>query len=186
MTKRNKLAFEGVVIINMALDGWHIYHRIDMAANKQEIPKRGGIGTPAGHSNPLAQFPMVQTGLGTRSRSQTRGRYNLAIKRHPRRHPEESATPWGVGRSFFETYALTVLRRQVANPVKSQTPIMFPKPFFLVAARRAVAISSATALGDLLLRDGDDVDGDGLELDDWLASRSVFVLSGRVHIRQGA
>jgi hypothetical protein len=74
----------------------------------------------------------------------------------------ESATPWGVVRSFFETYALTVLRRQVVKPCKSHKPIIIPNTILLVAAR-AVSVSSSTTLGELLLGNGDDVDGDRLE-----------------------
>jgi len=47
------------------------------------------------------------------------------------------------------------------KPCKFQTPII-PNNIFLVAAR-AVSVSSSTTLGDLLLGDGDDVDGDRLE-----------------------
>jgi hypothetical protein len=47
------------------------------------------------------------------------------------------------------------------KPLKFQTPII-PNNIFLVAAR-AVAVSSSTTLGNLLLGDGDDVDGDRLE-----------------------
>lgn len=100
----------------------------------------------------------------------------MAIKRHPWRYSRESATPWGVERSFFETYALTVLRRQVAKPLKMPDTHNIPKTNFLVAAGRTVAESSVAALGNLLLSDLDNVDGDRVELRDSVSHCTLFTV----------
>lgn len=61
----------------------------------------------------------------------------------------------------------SVLRRQVAKPCKIPDTHFSQKFVCLVAS--AVAKSSVATLGDLSLGNGDDVDGDGVELDSELA-----------------
>ena len=88
----------------------------------------------------------------------------MAIKRHLQSQLENRRHLGGLEDLLFcETYALTVLRRQVAKPCKMPNT-HFPIIIRLVASRRAVAESSVSSLGDLGLRDGDNVDGDRVEL----------------------
>jgi hypothetical protein len=89
----------------------------------------------------------------------------LAIKRHLEINQRIGDTVWGE-RSFFffEIYTLsTILRRQPAKCCKTRDPNSHKKRSFLVAAR-AVTEAALATLGGLSLRDGDDVDGDGVEL----------------------
>jgi hypothetical protein len=119
-------------------------------------------------NNPLIQFLIRANWPWARLHSRKHGE-KLGDQASSLEISRESATPWGVVRSFFETYALTVLRRQVVKPCKSHKPIIIPNTILLVAAR-AVSVSSSTTLGELLLGNGDDVDGDRLELHVLLAS----------------
>lgn len=90
--------------------------------------------------------------------------------------PSESATPCVGNRSFFDlscAHYLPEERRRI--PMRSHAMLCrrSPKPQLpfqpernLVATRRAVAEASAAALDSLHLCDGDDVDGDRVELEE--------------------
>lgn len=99
---------------------------------KGKIPARKTIQFFFFH---MSEPPIVATGNRLVSRT-SRGSVTfrqrakkLAIKRHHWR-TRESATPWGLERSFFEIYALTtVLRRQVANPEKCPDTQIFSQQF---------------------------------------------------------
>lgn len=88
--------------------------------------------------------------------------------------PSESATPCVGNRSFFDLSCAHYLPERRRIPMWSHAMLLCrrsPKPQLpfqpernLVATRRAVAEASAATLDSLHLCDGDDVDGDGVEL----------------------
>lgn len=108
----------------------------------------------------------------------------MAIKRHPRNYPRESATPRLGNRSLYFVEDLSRCshdlpdRRREAMPMKCQNPqpipvlsrdiVAFPrrKPPNMVWMTRLVAATEppAAALDDGALGDGSNVDGDRVEL----------------------